>query len=367
MPVHSESALAEGPHAEAMNAKQRVTAVLNFREADRVPRMFNSFDETFLRSWRERHGDIGPDVFSGSDLTVAVADETPWPTRAGVVEERAGERVIRNGWGWLERRAGGTYFAEMFDRALEGRPDPDTLVFDDPLLDRRYGAAARSFETSSKRLYVMGKTGGPYLRVAMMRGEEDFWMDIVDDPGWVKAMVDRVADHITAVGLESLRRFGCRDTGMAIYDDCAANWGPFVGPHTYERIFLPALRRMIAAYKAAGAAKVMLHSDGNVLPLLDMWVDAGVDALNPIEYRLGMDPVKLREQYGNRLACVGGVCNTEILPRGDRAELRDHVRHLFQAAAGGGFIMATASIGGDVSASTFEYFVELLYELDPYG
>ena len=139
-----------------------------------------------------------------------------------------------------------------------------------------------------------------------------------------------------------------------------------MNPDAYERLFLPALRRMIEAYKAAGAAKVMFHSDGNVRPLLDMWVDAGIDAINPIEYCLGMDPVKLREQYGDRLVCVGGLCNTEILPRGDRAELRDHVQHLFEAACGGGFVIGTASVCGDVSAAIFEYLVELLDELDPY-
>jgi len=327
-----------------MTAKQRVTAALNFRPSDRVPRMFNSFDEDFMRAWRIRHGDVDPGAFSGSDMTVAVADESAWPTKAGVVEERPGERVTRNGWGWLERRTADTSFAEMYDRALEGRPDPDSLVFDSPLLDQRYEAACRRFDELSRRLFVLAKTGGPYLRVAMMRGEEEFWLDIVDDSGWVRAMVDRVADHITAVGVESLRRFGCQDTGIAIYDDCAANWGPFISPAAYERLFLPALRRMIKAYKAAGAAKVMFHSDGNVLPLLDMWVDAGIDAINPIEYRLGMDPVELRERYGPRLACIGGVCNTEILPRGDRAEIRDHVQHLFAAASGGGYVIGTASI-----------------------
>jgi len=366
MPEHLGQATVTEGQVGPMTAKQRVTAALNFRESDRVPRMFNSFDDRFVRCWRERHGDIGAEKFSGSDLTVTVANETAWPTRAGVVEERAGETVTRNGWGWLERRTEGTSFAEMFDRALAGRPDPETLVFDDPLLDERYEAAGQRFDALRDRLYVMCKTGGPYLRVAMMRGEEDFWLDIADDPGWVKAIVDRVADHITTVGVESLRRFACQDTGIAIYDDCAANWGPFISPDTYERLFLPALRRMIQAYRAAGAAKIMFHSDGNVLPLLDMWVDAGIDAINPIEYRLGMDPVKLREQYGDRLVCVGGVCNTEILPRGDRAELRDHVQHLFAAAAGGGFIIGTASISGDVSAATFEYLVELLDELDPY-
>lgn len=111
-------------------AKQRVTAALDFRESDRVPRMFDSFDEDFLRSWHARHGDTGPQELSGSDMAVAVADESAWPTRAGVVEERPGERVTRNGWGWLERRSTGTVFAEMFDRGLDGRPDPDKLVFD---------------------------------------------------------------------------------------------------------------------------------------------------------------------------------------------------------------------------------------------
>ena len=349
-----------------MTSKQRVTAAMNFQQADRVPRMFMSFEEDFLRAWRERHGDLGPEEFSDSDLSVVAADETVWPTRAGVIEERQGERVSRNGWGWLERRATGTSFAEMYDHALTERIDPDSLVFDDPLLDLRYESAGRTFEARRDRQYVMCKTGGPYLRVAMMRGEEGFWLDIADDPGWVKAILDRVTDHMIAVGVESLRRFSCQDTGILVSDDCAANWGPFMSPDTYERLFLPALRRMIEAYKAAGAAKVMFDSDGNVLPLLDMWVDAGIDAINPIEYRLGMDPVKLREQYSNRLVCVGGLCNTEILPRGDRAELRDHVQHLFESARGGGFVMGTASISADVNVSSFEYLVDLLDELDPY-
>ena len=168
------------------------------------------------------------------------------------------------------------------------------------------------------------------------------------------------------MGVESLRRFACQDAGILISDDCAANWGPFMSPDTYERLFLPALRGMIEAYRAASAAKVMLHSDGNVLPLLDMWVDAGIDAINPIEYRLGMDPVQMRGEYGSRLVCVFGLCNTEILPRGDCIELRDHAQHLFEAARGGGFTMGTASITGDVSAATSEYLVELLDELDPY-
>ena len=209
----------------------------------------------------------------------------------------------------------------------------------------------------------MCKTGGPYLRAATMRGDEEFWVDTAEDPSWARAFVDRVAEHITAIGVESIRRFDLGETGIAIYDDVASNRGPFVSPATYEAVFLPALRRMVRAYREAGAAKIMHHSDGDVSLLLDMWIDAGIDAINPVEYRAGMDPVAISVRYGEQLVCVGGLDNAAILPRGDREEIRDHISHLMTAARGGGFIIAPHSIGPDISVETFEYVVELLDEL----
>jgi uroporphyrinogen decarboxylase len=139
-----------------------------------------------------------------------------------------------------------------------------------------------------------------------------------------------------------------------------------VGPKRYERVFLPALRRMVKAYKDAGARWILHHSDGNILPLLDMWIDAGVDAINPVEYRIGMDAVKLREQYGHRLVLTGGMDNSGILPRGDRGEIREHVRYLLQAGRGGGFVFGTHSFGPDISVQTAEYVLELLGEYGNY-
>jgi uroporphyrinogen decarboxylase len=139
-----------------------------------------------------------------------------------------------------------------------------------------------------------------------------------------------------------------------------------VGPERYEEIFLPALRRMVRAYKDAGARRVMHHSDGNVLSLLDMWVEAGIDAINPVEFRTGMDPVKIREQYGQKLVCTGGLDNCDILPRGDRTEIRDHVQHILQAGRGGGFVIGPHSIGPDIRPDTMAYVLELLNEHGAY-
>jgi uroporphyrinogen-III decarboxylase len=255
---------------------------------------------------------------------------------------------------------------ELVEPAVKERVDPEGLQFDDPLLDSRFEEAGRDAESLKAEHFVWCKSGGPYLRATFMRGEEQFWVDIAEDPGWVRAFVDRVVDHITRVALEGMRRFGLQDTGIAICDDVSSSSGPVVGPRRYEDIFLPALQRMVRAYKNAGARWVMHHADGNVLPLLDMWVGVGIDAINPLEFRSGMDPVKIRRQYGNKLVCVGGLDNCAILPRGDRAEIRDHIVHLLEAARGGGYVLGPHSVGSDVSVETMEYVLELLAELGGY-
>ena len=126
MPEHSEYAAAATLRVQPVTAKQRVTAAMNFRETDRVPRMFNSFEGDFLEQWRERHGDEEPREYSGLDLTVVVADETPWPTRAGIVEERGARRpVLAVDWGARIRYAGGARGVQL--RFQKDRPLPSPL------------------------------------------------------------------------------------------------------------------------------------------------------------------------------------------------------------------------------------------------
>ena len=347
-------------------AADRVMCALDFREPDRVPRFF-SFWEEFGEAWR-RHTGAAPDAdildWCGNDIIIAAADETVWPTRAGEVE-RDGDTIIeRSGWGAVTRRRDDAKFSECIATALPERVDPDTLRFDDPRLDVRYEAATAHAAKYRDRAAVFAKTGGPYLRAAYMRGQEAFLMDIAEDPGWVKAFVERVAEHMAAVGVESIRRFGVQDTGIGIYDDACTIHAPIMGPRAYEELFYPSLCKMVDAYHRAGARKVFHHCDGHVADLLDLWVAAGIDAVHPLEARTGLDPLEVKDRYGGKLAVIGGLDNCRILPRGDRDEIRDHVQHLIHAARGGGMVIAPHSIGPDIAADTMDYVLELL---DRYG
>ena len=316
-----------------------------FRRPDRIP-CFDTFWE-YPDSWRARFGP--PELLT--DIEIRVPDETPFPSRArrmrvedGGVTEGGVTEV--NGWGATVRSRPGTYFSETLAVPIPEGTDPDTIVFEDPSLDSRYPGGAPEGAAGSAHC-LFSKTGGPYLRTTFVRGEEQFLRDMAGDPGLARALAEKVADHLTAVGCEEIRRWGLADTGIWIYDDMACNRGPMFSPRAFETVLLPAYRRMIAAYRGAGARYILLHSDGDIRPLLDMLVDAGIDSLNPLERRAGMAIEEIRKLFP-RLILVGGMCNTDTLVNGPARRVREEALRSVEMGRDGGVIIGTHSVSPEI-------------------
>jgi uroporphyrinogen decarboxylase len=180
---------------------------------------------------------------------------------------------------------------------------------------------------------------------------------VAGDPPLARAIADKVADHLAAVGVEQIRRWQLHETGIWIYDDMAHNRGPMFSPAQFERVFLPAYRSMIRAYKAAGARYVFLHSDGDVRPLVDMLVDAGIDGIHPLERRAGMDMVALRGRHP-RLILVGGMCNTVTLVRGTPAEIETEARQIIDLGRDGGVIIGSHSVSPEIPLENYLVYHE---------
>ncbi len=348
----------------SMTPHDRVMRSLNFEPVDRLA-VFDSFWGEFTPRWRRYLGlddAADPLNYYEIDLAICVADETPWPSRAGVVEDRGREVIQRDGWGRLVRRVKNGYFSETVEVAVPEKTDLDKLEFEDPADDARYEGFLAQVARHRPRRAAFCKIGGPFLRTCFLRGEVDFLMDIASDPVFARELAEKVADHIMRVGLESLRRGDLYDTGIWMFDDMAYNDNPMFSPDQFERVFLPSYRKLVAAFKRAGAAKVVVHSDGNIIPILDMLVDAGVDAINPIEPKAGMDLLELKRRYGRRLGLIGGMCNAFVLPAGTRAEIKAQVDRIREAAREGGVIIGAHSIGSDVPPENYHYYVSLARE-----
>jgi len=134
-------------------------------------------------------------------------------------------------------------------------------------------------------------------------------------------------------------------------DDIAFHSGPLLNPLWFKRAYIPKLASIFAALHRRGT-KVLFHSDGNLYPILDGLVEAGIDALNPIEIQAGMDVGDLHRRYP-KLLLVGGIDVSQLLPFGSPQEIRDTVRRTIDAAEGRIMIGSTTEVHNEVPVENF--------------
>ena len=191
-----------------------------------------------------------------------------------------------------------------------------------------------------RTMYVPGCGTGfnvLYLRMGLLRFCE--WMSDCDD--LLMAVLDRYsADNARWTAAAAEERL-C--PLFLIADDIGCKGRLMFSPDYLRRTFIPALRRVCEPLVQAGV-KVIFHSDGNVMEILDDMVEVGIAGLNPIEPLAGMDIGLLKKRYGRRLILVGNVDCSQALPLGTVEDVRDAVRVCVRAAsAGGGHFIGSSS------------------------
>jgi len=341
-----------------MTSEERVLTAFQFQRPDRIPVM-NGF-WSYPPEWKARFGD--PVLLS--DIHLFVPREGAFPLNARPIKEEQGWKYAQDEWGRLIRTREDTYFSEVIEAPLKGNIELRSVAFDPPSLDVRYymGKTQEQFDNSiaeqKNRCCLFIKTGGPYLRTSFMRGETEFLMDMAGDPGLARELAEKVGSHITEIGVEALRRTKLFETGIWIYDDMAFNKGPMFSPEAFEQIILPAYRKMLKAYRAAGAKYIMLHSDGDIRPLLDMLIDAGIDGINPVERRAGMLIPELRRKYP-KLILTGGMCNSETLINGPVSKIEAEAREIIDTGRNGGIVIGTHSISPEVPIENFAAYLNI--------
>ena len=124
-------------------------------------------------------------------------------------------------------------------------------------------------------------------------------------------------------------------------DDYGSQRGPTISPACYRKIFHPSWKRHIAQAKAAGA-KVMLHCCGSSRGLIPDLLDTGFEILSTVQvYAEGMEPTRLKRDFGDRLSFHGGIDTQAVLCRTDAEGVRKEVRRIFRTLGeNGGYILA---------------------------
>jgi hypothetical protein len=342
----------------------QVLKAISFERPDYLP-FWDDFWGDFARQW-SRHMRLPemttPDDYYGRCVCERPGNESLFPALSGKILRTEGEYdIVNDGWGRIIKRSKHGYFAETVERVLNNYSDLAKIVPEPAALDNRFAGFPEDVELQKQRgVFVFAKIGGLYCRGQFVRGEEDLLMDMMLEKSFCNEFFDFMAEHLTQMALETLKRGNLWDTGLLVCDDMASSKMPNFSPEIFEEFFLPRYKKMLKTVKASGCSRVFFHSDGNIDPFLDLLIDAGFEGFNPLEPSCGLDLIKLREKYGRKIVFCGGVCNKFILPRGNKKEIEAHVRPLIELGRDGGLVIGQASIGDDVEPEAYDYYMSLV-------
>ena len=190
---------------------------------------------------------------------------------------------------------------------------------------------------------ILGLFGGNLLELGQWFYRNDnFFMLLASEPERAHQFLDRLLE----MHLRNLERF-LQTVGpfldiIVFGDDLGMQSGPQVSLRMYREFFKPRERAMWRLVKErAPHLKIKLHCCGGVRELLPDLIDAGLEAINPVQITCrGMNPAELKHDFGDRLTFWGGGCDTrDVLIHGNPAQVRDHVRQLIEIwRPGGGYV-----------------------------
>jgi len=181
----------------------------------------------------------------------------------------------------------------------------------------------------------------PFLTYVDMRGMAQAYMDLSTNREMVEHCLDRLFDFRYEVARRIFETLPGQVDIMYVAEDFGAQENLLFSPRLIREIFIPRMKRVMDLVHEAGAT-VFTHSDGAIRPIIPDLIAAGMDALNPIQWRCkGMEREGLKRDFGDRIILHGGVDNQQTLPFGTvedvRQEVIDNIRIM---GDGGGYILA---------------------------
>ncbi len=313
-----------------LTSAERVLRVLRREEPDRIPH----FEWIIDRKVREA---ICPGA-SMEEFTVRMGLDAIL-TAPDLRKEQIGPNRFRNEWGVVLETTSEEHGFPV-EGPIKSLDDFRKYSPPDPHAPGRYESLRRLVKKYKGKLAIGVHLNDVFSIPRYLAGFEGLMMALVDSPELVRGLVDLSVEMNLAMARE-VARFGADFVFTG--DDYASTERPFMSPKAFREFFEPGLRRVIAGFHEAGLP-VIKHTDGNIRPLVDMILDTGIDALDPIDPVAGMDLGEMKAKYGHRVALKGNVDCAHTLTFGSEAEVVAETKAVIRKAGeGGGLILSSSN------------------------
>ena len=341
-----------------MNSRDRVLTALNHEQPDRVPvdliwprietlremcKHFavNTYEEVFCHLGLDMRGNSAPGVtfpdFEASDLSELKCDYT---CGKFIMHD---DVTFEDAWGVVHRVGAGGKYAEWVTAPLV---DADSLeeieAWNVPAYEINDIVEGRTRVAAVQKEYATWATVEmPFKTAWQLRGMENWMCDMLSDPDMANCLLDKIFAYTTDVCV-AYAKVGHDIIGTV--GDIAAQNSMLISPALWREMFHPRMAALHEAIRAVNPnAKILYHSDGDVSPVIDDFIECGIDILNPVQPE-STDPSEMKARYGDKLSFHGTVSAQVALPQGTVEDVRRETRSRIDVVGkGGGLLLANAN------------------------
>ncbi|MEM2926211.1 MAG: uroporphyrinogen decarboxylase family protein [Candidatus Bathyarchaeia archaeon] len=352
-----------------MISRERIHLVLRHKEPDRVPIHDSPWGATVDR-WRAEglpSGVSAADYF-GYEIYGFGADTTPqFPTE--VLYENEEYIVERDAYGGIRRNhRDRSTTPEVIDYPCKTREDWERIKIRLQPSDRRVdwvsGLQALHRERSRGRFITYNAAVG-YDKIQSYVRSVELLKAIIRDPEWVIDMYE--TDAKLAMDMcERMIQGGFVFDGAWLFCDLGYRKGLFFSPRHYEEQLHPVFKKLCNFFHNRGMP-VFLHCCGNVKDLVPYFIEEGIDVLQPLEVKAGMDLLELKEKYGDKMTFMGGI-DVRLMASEDPSLIENEIKTKISIAkVGGGYIYhSDHSVPKNVSFEQYKRVIQLVLKYGRY-
>jgi uroporphyrinogen decarboxylase len=240
----------------------------------------------------------------------------------------------------------GFYFSRIHNQLghAESVNDIDNFDFHEFVPDEMEWLRKESIRLRESGFAVLGQFGGNFFeRGNRLFGMEKFLIMLVTE----ERMVHHFMERLTEATIEDFDNYreavGDRVDIIQLNDDLGSQEGPLISPDLYTKLIKPYQKRLYRHIRETTRMHLFLHSCGGIFEFIPHLIDIGVEILNPVQYTArGMDPVRLKREFGEDLTFWGGGCDAQkVLQHGTPAEVRKETARMIDILCpGGGFVFS---------------------------
>jgi len=325
-----------------MSPRERVLTALAHRQPDRTPCDFWAEPPTWNRLLAHvGHADKDR-LLDDLGVDVRHLEAPPPPERevgVGVMQNFWGERFVYQPTPWGPMR-------EDTKGALAGAKSlADLEAFDWPDLDCLDRSTLREQCRRHEEHALLYGFADVWERPALVRGWEEFFLDMTERPEWVHFLCRKFTDFYLEDYTRAAELTGGRIDLYLLISDLAGQRGPLISPKMFAEFVAPYLREMIVRIHELGG-RALFHTCGAAASFIPDLIRLGVDVLDPIQPAgPEMQPEPLKAAFGKQLSFHGGIDMQNLLPRGTPAQVEAGVRRYCEVlGSDGGYILGPAHL-----------------------